>query len=390
MFFFIYCLISTAKSNDLDFNNSLISEWSKILDDHFLPFISHGISQELIDETFLDGGSSIIFQYLNHTLYLTDPFGYCLCNNTNYSHSIKFEFHFRRCQIIADLLTIVLKHSYLPDFEFVFSLDDLPKWTILPTSTPNWKPKPGFGSVRCWNKAGFALPFFGSHQHFDLKDLDFITEIVNNNRKKQAIFRGGIHRGCSFEKDSILDFHGDIVFSMSNRSKPCGRQLLFNIASQNSHLINYQDQWISLPQQANIYQYVISAEGFGGWTDRLLYLLKSNMIVFDQEHPCDQWFEPILIPFLHYIPVAHDFRNLVGKIAWANQHPYQVTHIQNNARHVSKKYLSSQGVLNYLIAILTKYVNITKYKPILRKHSIPVTLISNPEFRHFYCSNLPS
>lgn len=371
---------------------SVTEEWSTILKDHFLPFNSTGITKTMIDDLFLGGGSHVLFQYINQTLRIVDPTGYCLCNKTNYTDKIRFPFHLPRCQIVASLISESLKSKPKTidfDFELVWSVDDLPTWTTAPSSSLNWHAKPGFGSIRCPNKGGFSFPFFGSHHAFDLKALDLFSEhSFHLDRKGVAIFRGSIERGCSFERDTVTDFNGHIVFSMQNRSGKCGRPLLYDLAKKRPDRLDYQierEKWISLDEQERLYKYVISVEGYGGWTDRLFSLIRRSMIVFDQEHPCDQWFEPMLKPFLHYIPISHDFRNLVGRVDWANQHPNAVKSIQREARKFAKRYLSSQGVLDYISAILQEYQRLIIYKPMIRKNSYPITILWDSNFRNMYC-----
>jgi len=368
-------------------------DWAPILKDHFLPYEKDGITKVLVDTTILSG-SHVVIQYINKTLSIVDPSGYCFCNNSNYSYDIKFEFHLRRCQAMAHLINETVSLVHLPDFEFVWSLDDLPVWTVRPKVTHH--PMPGFGSIRCWNKGSLSMPFFGSHQHFDLKSLDsfvYPTEALKHweNRSSKAVFRGGVKRGCSFERDTIVDFNGDIVFSMVNRTKKCGRHLLLEIANNYPDLVDYHgnnDTWITLDQQEHLYRYVISAEGFGGWADRLMDLIRRSMVVFDQEHPCDQWFEPLLKPHQHYIPIAHDFRNLAVRVEWANQHPSILQKIQRQAREFSQTYLSSTGVIAYMYAILRQYTQLVKYQPTIRRDAVPINKVWDTKFLNQYCARL--
>ena len=212
----------------------------------------------------------------------------------------------------------------------VISLDDIPMWIIHKQDIENNQSTffPGFGAVRCWNKPSFAIPFIGTNNHFDINDVlkDIHvgkTVIPLHKRKNKLIFRG-THKGCSYEKDTIINFNYDKAFTTHSFTTLCGRNLLMNISQQYPNHIDYTHSYISMIEQEEKFKYGLSIEGFGGWADRLYYLLFSNMITFNQNHPCDQWFEPLLHPYEHFIPVHHDFRDIIGKILWANQHPHTI------------------------------------------------------------------
>ena len=445
--------------------NALAKRWSYVLEDHFRPFVKDGITQKLFNQT-LEGGSHVVFQHLNGSLMISDPHGYCFCNKTHYSPDIRFDFHMRRCRAMGSILLKLTSSYSLPDYEFVWSLDDIPSWAVKPKEHGFF---PGFGAVRCWNKGNLAMPFFGSHLDFHwgsapspktpslgsssspkhpslgsssspnpplgsssspkppslgsvpvtprkailsdgargelknrtqlvlppndgqvlIRNVNLFSErttkfsdIDKRKRLGKAVFRGGLDRGCSFEKDTMLDFNGDVVFSRRPLKDHCGRSLLLEQAKKYPDLIDYggnNDTWISLDEQESKYRYVLSVEGFGGWTDRLYELLQRSMVVFDQDHPCDQWFEPVLKPYVHYVPIANDFRNLPGRVAWANNHPNMIEEIQQAADEWSREYLSPTGILSFMWASLDHYIRLVKYRPILRPSSVPISRLWDGE-----------
>jgi hypothetical protein len=83
-------------------------------------------------------------------------------------------------------------------------------------------------------------------------------------------------------------------------------------------------------EQEDTYKYVISAEGNGGSADRLFELMLYDVGLIVQEHPCKEWYEEMFFSLQHYIPVANDFSNLLGRIQWAEHHPHAVVTERND------------------------------------------------------------
>ena len=293
---------------------------------------------------------------------------------------MRFDFHLRRCQALASLLNYTISYFNMSDFEFVWTLDDVPFWyydhEITIDNNSNFITKnmfPGFGAIRCWQKGGFALPFYGSHVKWTINNFDDFVYIVDTpfeKRLNKAIFRGGLYRGCSFNRDLYINYNLGSNFS---RRGNCGRSKLLNIANQFPQYIDYNgsEHFIPLYEQNHKFKYVISAEGFGGWADRLMNLfIDSTMLIFDQNHPCDQWFEPLLKPYVHYIPFINDFSNLPARIVWANNNPHMAKEIQTNGNLLGNKYFKKSGNIAYIYTLLTLYMTKINYKIQLRNNSI--------------------
>ena len=403
---FILLLITTVEVLSLTpvqilQRNSVAQDWIPIIEDQLSPW-DNGISLSLIDKTFNHYGSHIIFQYINGRLYINDPKGYCLCNRTPVIN-LTFEFHYNRCVAMQSILEETIKHNInildpLPDFEFVWSLDDFPYWNThkMYTNDIQYKGKnfyPGFGAIRCWSKGTLTLPFYGSHGqwHINTFESTLIKKqkeyILFNEKNGNAIFRGGVDRGCSFERDTIIDYEPNKFPTHTNSN--CGRYLLLNFSKKYPLLIDYHgpnDTYMSIEEQGRLYKYVLSVEGWGSWADRLSLLIsQENMVVIDQEHLCDQWFEPLLKPFVHYIPTAHDFRNLPARIIWANNHKNTVKQILNEAKRFTNKYLLKEGILTYVRTYLSLYIKKINYNVSIRKDSTDIKILNNKEQLKTFC-----
>ena len=119
-------------------------------------------------------------------------------------------------------------------------------------------------------------------------------------------------------------------------------------------------------EQEDLYKYIVSAEGHGGWADRLYELLLYDVGLIVQEHPCKEWYEEMFFPFQHYIPVANDFSNLLGRIQWAERHPHAVQDMIRSRLVQAKHVLSRKGITTFSAVMWTAYAELQRY-PIGRR-----------------------
>ena len=63
------------------------------------------------------------------------------------------------------------------------------------------------------------------------------------------------------------------------------------------------------------------------------------------------WYFPLLQPYIDHIPVKADLSNLLEQIEWCRNNDEQCHIIANNARILYDKYISRNGILDYLQAI---------------------------------------
>lgn len=108
------------------------------------------------------------------------------------------------------------------------------------------------------------------------------------------------------------------------------------------------------------YRFVVHAAGNSFWADRLLGLLWGGVVVVKQETPCGMFFEPLLRPYLEYLPVDFRFIHLVRQILWARQNEDAARGIATRARKFAEEYLSIAGVQAYSDAILTHYAAVVQ------------------------------
>ena len=90
---------------------------------------------------------------------------------------------------------------------------------------------------------------------------------------------------------------------------------------------------------------------YPGYQWRLL----SNSVCLKQESDQVQWFYKALKPYIHYIPVQNDMRDLVEKINWAKEHDEEAAQIAANAHAFASQNLLFEDVYFYLHFALCEY-----------------------------------
>lgn len=104
-----------------------------------------------------------------------------------------------------------------------------------------------------------------------------------------------------------------------------------------------QDHRMSLFDTFKNYKYVIDTQAFG-FSGRLKYLLLSGRLLFLQCHYHKCFFEKSLEPWVHYIPVAYDFSDIIDKIKWAKSNEEGCKKIIENALKFSRSTFSIPNI----------------------------------------------
>ena len=115
---------------------------------------------------------------------------------------------------------------------------------------------------------------------------------------------------------------------------------------------------ISLAAQAERFRYVVHVEGNGGWADRLRHLLLSGAVVLKQEMGVVEWFEPLLQPWVHYVPVSSDLGNLSDAVRWARVHDVRAQRMPAAAAATIERALSTRALLAYVRELVARYARL--------------------------------
>lgn len=128
--------------------------------------------------------------------------------------------------------------------------------------------------------------------------------------------------------------------------------------------------WMSSLEQAVTYRHVIYAEGWCGWADRLKTLLMYGSTIFLQKTPCHEYYQDLMQPYVHYVPVDGIFSDLPKQVEWGRSNQKEAALIANNSAKLAKKYLTSKAIKCYMEFILHRYISLFNYKPSLRPKAV--------------------
>lgn len=128
--------------------------------------------------------------------------------------------------------------------------------------------------------------------------------------------------------------------------------------------------YMSTLEQALRFRHVIYVEGWCGWADRLKVLLLFNSTIFVQQTPCREYYQDLMKPYVHYVPVDGRFQRLESRIAWAQRRRRAAERIALNSLALAERYLSEDAMRCYMNMIFAKYSSLFRGDPHPRPHSV--------------------
>ena len=119
------------------------------------------------------------------------------------------------------------------------------------------------------------------------------------------------------------------------------------------------------------YRYAIYAEGHCGWSDRLRFMLFMGAALFLQETNCREYYGLKLEPWVHYVPLDHDFHALEAAYDWAAAHEADVLAMVDNMHAYAEHVVSAAAVRAYAAHVLRHLGGALDYAPARRPHAVP-------------------
>ena len=210
-----------------------------------------------------------------------------------------------------------------------------------------------------------------SSQYFD-------DTVLNKDWKKKesiAIFRGGA-TGCGLDIETnprlmvcylstknpdLLD--AGITDFNAKGKKYSGKGLsVIDIKKMESLGITLK-KGINNSEKSN-YKYIINVDGSVS-AFRLGYELSMNSVILKVDSKYKMWYSDLLRPYKEYVPVKSDCSDLISQIKWCKDNDNECKKIAGNAVKFYNKYLSEEGILNYMQNMLMKVSENTAKENIL-------------------------
>lgn len=298
--------------------------------------------------------------------------------------------------VISDMLKTLCKERKLPSIEFFINKRDFPLLKLnntepyehifdddnFPLLSHNYKKylpilsmtsedqfaDLAIPTVDDWARIGREEGKYFPHsedREFEIKEIDW------QNKKPIAVFRGAsTGAGVTIEtnprlkiaylsklesdrrrksnKPVILDA-GITEWNLRPRKLKEERYLkTIDISSLPFSLVNPLT-----PQEQSEYKYIVNIDGHvSAYRLSLELHFGSCILLVDSKYKL--WFSPLLKPMKHFVPVKRDLSDLFEKIEWCIQHDDECRKIAKNGRKFAKKYLSREGVLDYLQQLFWK------------------------------------
>jgi hypothetical protein len=95
------------------------------------------------------------------------------------------------------------------------------------------------------------------------------------------------------------------------------------------------------------YKYILNIDGHVS-AFRLPSELSMNSVVLIVASKYKMWFSNLLIPFTHYVPVKDDLSDLIDQINWCVKNDAKCKKIASNGVEFYNKYLTKDGLFNYI------------------------------------------
>ena len=104
------------------------------------------------------------------------------------------------------------------------------------------------------------------------------------------------------------------------------------------------------------HKYMMDMQGIG-WSARLMHLMWMGSVVFVLDRDLHEyWFREHFIPWVHYVPVAHDGSDLESVLMKVRSMPDGGEHIAVACRQRAKEILTERHAKDYFATVLRKHV----------------------------------
>ena len=195
-------------------------------------------------------------------------------------------------------------------------------------------------------------------KNWDMDDSDLM--LIWNQKVNKAIFRGTA-TGCGFTYNSNMRLKATELSKKHSNILDAG--ITGNQPKLKLHAIDGVGyvkpikfiQKIPFVEQSK-YKYILHLDGNVA-AYRLAKSLLFNSVVLLQETGSRLWFQHLLKPWEHYVPIKDDLSDLIEKINWCINHDKECQNIANNGRTLAKSFLTKDECLKYIYEMIWSIIN---------------------------------
>ena len=102
------------------------------------------------------------------------------------------------------------------------------------------------------------------------------------------------------------------------------------------------------------YKYLVDIDG-NACSFRFIGMLRTGSVIFKVQPAYNEFFDTLLSPYVHYIPVSRDMSDLVAKLQWAFQHDKEMEQISKAAMQAYRDIINNRAWEDFLVSLLFEY-----------------------------------
>ena len=123
------------------------------------------------------------------------------------------------------------------------------------------------------------------------------------------------------------------------------------------------------------YKYLIDVDGHSCCYSRTYWVLLSNSVMLKQVTDHCQWFYKGIEPFVHFVPVEENLKDLFEKMTWCQANDQKMEEIAERSTEFALNYLQYESNLLFLRELLKEYASHMRFEPRLEKGDLTRSLI---------------
>ena len=282
---------------------------------------------------------------------LTEPYNH-LFNTENVKIEEKYQFE-KMCPIFSKSITDKYADILIPtNDEWIMASDKY----FISECRNSYHKKEWEKIITQWNEKKNICIFRGSATGCGIT-------LENNNRLKAT--------DISIDYPELLD--AGITDWKARMRKYSGKGI--EIINTNSFRFKLSNKISNIEKSK--YKYILNIDGYVS-AYRLSSELSMGSVVLIVKSEYKLWFSSNLKEYVHYVPVKEDLSDIIQIIQWCKDNDEKCKKIAANAMDFFKKYLSKDGILNYL---QEKLINISLNKKIsnlldIKKYKKNISIIT--------------
>lgn len=297
---------------------------------------------------------------------------------------------------LRHFLQILLKNRQVPDCILFFNLRDFPilrEGDLHPFTSVV---PPGFKLKKVFRGPKYPICSFCTHSDFsdvpvptsdDMRRIspEFFypdkcyngaeTGILRDWDKKisKAYFRGSA-TGCGVSaadnmriKAHLLSRkHPDLLDCALVNLNPRPRKPRWDQPLSAPDFSDVRPASFATNREKSGHKYILNLDGHSR-AYRLSGELGYGSVVLLQESPYRLWFERLLQPYVHFVPIQADLSDLLDRVQWCRAHDEECRRIAQNALELYQQHLGRDGVLDHMQKVIHDIASsYTSEGPLLR------------------------